>query len=440
MQLQFKSVEEALPGPKWQALFKKDWHAYRTWYRRRRGHHGAETSLEVCCRRLQEHMPEFVPTWERLVELAGGSDTAARFLTFWRPPAYLIHCSQAVGFSDGEPFLIRNYDLDPRLNEGTILCSAWNGRRVIATNECLAGVADGMNDAGLALSLTYGGRRAVGEGFGIPLILRYILEFCETTAEAVRVLQRVPSHMSYNVTLLDRQGEVRTVLVAPDRETQVTQSPLTTNHQDVPECMMRARFSQTLERERHLQELLADPQLTRESMIAAFLKKPLFVTNYAGGFGTIYTAVYRPASGRADWHWPGKHMAQSFAAFREEERLIRYRHAPAPHHHPAPAWTGHASHGGSHDAPAEAEMSGQDRDALRRTLGGAGGFMPAGFAAALLDALERPQTADWSRLGAFWAAPHMPADAEEPRTVPNPPRVSEPWAAAGVPPPNRFIA
>ena len=29
-----------------------------------------------------------------------------------------------------------------------------------------------MPDAGLAVSLTFGGRRVVGDGFGVPLILR----------------------------------------------------------------------------------------------------------------------------------------------------------------------------------------------------------------------------------------------------------------------------
>ena len=45
---------------------------------------------------LREHMPELVPTWERLVELAGGGDVAARMLSMWRPPSYLSGCSQGV--------------------------------------------------------------------------------------------------------------------------------------------------------------------------------------------------------------------------------------------------------------------------------------------------------------------------------------------------------
>ena len=54
-------------------------------------------------------MPELVPTYDRLVELAGGGDLAARVLSLVDPPPYLAACSQGV-WTDGEPFLVRNYD------------------------------------------------------------------------------------------------------------------------------------------------------------------------------------------------------------------------------------------------------------------------------------------------------------------------------------------
>ena len=38
---------------------------------------------------LRAHMPELVPAYERLVDLAGGGDVAARMLSLYRPPPYL---------------------------------------------------------------------------------------------------------------------------------------------------------------------------------------------------------------------------------------------------------------------------------------------------------------------------------------------------------------
>jgi hypothetical protein len=99
---------------------------------------------------LREHMPELVPTWERLVELAGGGDVEARFLSMWCPPRYITGCSQAVWVDPAgaaKPALLRNYDFAPALLEGTWLATRWLGPRVIAMGDCLWGALDGLNEA-----------------------------------------------------------------------------------------------------------------------------------------------------------------------------------------------------------------------------------------------------------------------------------------------------
>ena len=75
----------------------------------------------------------------------------------WNPPPFLTGCSQAV-VPDGGPALIRNYDWDYRLFNGVVARTAYAGRRVLGTLDCLWGLLDGVNDAGLAVSLTFGGR------------------------------------------------------------------------------------------------------------------------------------------------------------------------------------------------------------------------------------------------------------------------------------------
>lgn len=66
-------------------------------------------------------------------------------------------------------------------------------------------------------------------------MIRYVLEVCGTVDDAVDVLRRVPVHMSYNVTVLDRAGGWATVYVAPDRPARVTDRAVTTNHQAMVE-------------------------------------------------------------------------------------------------------------------------------------------------------------------------------------------------------------
>ena len=63
-----------------------------------------------------------------------------------------------------------------------------------------------MNDAGLAVSLTFGGRRVLGDGFGIPIVVRYLLEVCETVEQARETIARLPFSLAHNLTIVDRDG------------------------------------------------------------------------------------------------------------------------------------------------------------------------------------------------------------------------------------------
>ncbi len=297
------------------------WPAYKKWFLSEGI--GARQTYLAGVRALKAHMPELMPTYEKLCELAGGGDLAARFLSFYRPPLYLSGCSQAIWFGE-EPMLVRNYDYAPELSDGLILDSCWNGRRVVATSDGMWGVVDGMNDAGLAVSLTFGGRRVVGEGFGVPLILRYILEFCDTVQEAIDVLKRVPCHMAYNITAVDKNGKYATAYLSPDREVVVTDTRVATNHQEYVEWHGHARATATVERERFLLQRLTMHDEPAEKFIRAFLKPPLYSTNFNKGFGTLYTAVYWPCQKRSEIRWPGEVWPHSFKKPNVSKRQIRY--------------------------------------------------------------------------------------------------------------------
>ena len=316
--LAFEAIEELEPGDKWKASFDAMWPAYRGWYLKEG--ESARPDLSTCRRMLREHMPELVPTYERLVELAGGDELAARFLSLYRPPGFVVGCSQGAWSRDADPVLVRNYDYPAARAEGIICSTAWTGRRVIGMSDCLWGLLDGVNDAGLAASLTFGGRREVGDGFGIPLVIRYLLETCETVEQAREALARIPVHAAQNVTLLDRTGAVVTACLSPDREPAFSDVPAATNHQRKDDWPDYARATRTFERERYVLELLDAPKMTRERLVEAFLEPPLYSTAFSTGFGTIYTAAYYPAEGRAEYRWPGFTWSQSFDEFVEGER------------------------------------------------------------------------------------------------------------------------
>jgi predicted choloylglycine hydrolase len=253
---------------------------------------------------LRAHMPELVSAYERVVELAGGGDLAARMLSLYKPPPYLAACSQGVWTRDGAPVLVRNYDYAPSRFEGLIWSTRLLERRVLGMSDCLWGLLDGMNDAGLAVSLTFGGRRVLGDGFGIPIVVRYLLETCDSVAGARATLTRLPYSLSHNLTIVGREGHVLTAYLSPDREPIFREFPAATNHQGIVEWPEQARATRTIEREHAIVRLLEDPAVDVEAFAASFLRAPLFSTSYAHGFGTLYTAVYRAAEGVAEFRWP----------------------------------------------------------------------------------------------------------------------------------------
>lgn len=327
MSLVIRAISEDEPGPVWSGLFQAYWPAYAAWWSRD-GMSGRPTYLE-CRRALVQHMPEIAELYDRLCALSGGGDLAARFLSFYCPPRYLSACSQAVWPGD-TPLLVRNYDYDPAAFDAIVLKTNWNGRGVIGTSDGLFGLVDGINDSGLVLSLTFGGRREIGDGFGVPLILRYILQTCTTVDEAAAVLQRIPCHMSYNVTALDAQRRFVTAYLAPDRPAIVTHSAVATNHQERVEWSSHARFTATVERERFLLQRLTLHPETQERFIGAFLKPPLYSTAFSSGFGTLYTAAYRPDERSVELRWPGRSWKKSFSDFQTDHIRVMFPEVATP--------------------------------------------------------------------------------------------------------------
>ncbi len=247
-------------------------------------------------------MPELVPTYEAVCELAGGGDLEARFLAMWAPPSYLSGCSQGVWLRD-DPVLVRNYDYAPERLEGTILRTRWV-RDVIGTSDCGWGLLDGINDAGLAVSLAFGGRTVVGSGFGVPLVVRYLLETCVTTDDARAVLARLPYHLAHTLTIVDAAGDVCTAFLSPDRGAELSTATVATNHQGGVEWAEHAAATHTMEREECLVHLLDREAITVEELVDAFLRPPLYGSGYERGMGTLYTCAYHVREGRVEYRWP----------------------------------------------------------------------------------------------------------------------------------------
>ena len=319
-------INEPVPGPRWQALFAATWPAYRRWYLQRDVR--ARPSLQLARDMLGTHMPELVSTYDAIVQLAeesgtsatepgigvagaGVDDVAARMLTLWDPPRFLPGCSQAV-ISEPEIAVCRNYDYSPELWERVLYSSRFTGRAVIGNSDCLWGLIDGMNDDGLVVSLSFGGRRGSGPGFAVSLVVRYLLEVATSTAEAREILTRMPVAMAYNLTMVDADKNVLTAYVAPGRAAEFSSSPIATNHRgEIPDSIEHAERYASVQRRDCLAELL-DQRPSGDDLVEAFLRPPLYSTHYWRAFGTVYTALYRPAQGSVQLSWPDRRWIRRF--------------------------------------------------------------------------------------------------------------------------------
>lgn len=308
--LGFRAIRDTREGEPLRAVIAKYWPAYRRWMRR-----APHVPLATCIRELRAHMPELKPTFDRLLRLSGGTEEFARFLSLYRPPRVVGACSQLVLDDDG-PVLIRSYDHHPRLFDGIVLASEWTGHPTLAVVDCIWGALDGINSRGLTVALAFGGRDVVGPGFAAPLITRYLLETCGTVAQATAALARLPVYMSYTFVVVDAAGEFVTAYVSPDRPARFVTRRTSTNHQSPDDWPAYCRHTASFERLDQLESMLGSP-MTAAAAVQAFLRPPLWRTDYQQASGTLYVVEYRPVTRQMTMHWPGHSQSFEIADFAE---------------------------------------------------------------------------------------------------------------------------
>ncbi|MET2717000.1 C45 family peptidase [Streptomyces harbinensis] len=269
-----------------------------------------EDGARAARRLFETHLPELVPALERLRAGLADIPHTGTLLTLAAVRPFFAGCTQ-IG-AGGE--LLRNYDFDPDEVEGSIVRSHLL-RPVIGTQEGGWGLLDGMNDAGLAISLTFGGRKVHGPGFAVVIVIRYLLETCTTVDEALARLRTLPITVPQNLTLVDPHRAV-TVHLGPDIPLTEAPDACAANHQSEPVPPEQERETRTGERLAAVRAAGPD--------VAAMLRPPLHHGGYNRGFGTVYTAHYRPAEGAVTYHWPAADSwSLSFGTFTEETRTIR---------------------------------------------------------------------------------------------------------------------
>jgi predicted choloylglycine hydrolase len=195
---------------------------------------------------------------------------------------------------------------------------------VIAMLDCMSGALDGINSDGLAASLSFGGREEFGTGFGIPLVMRYLLEFAGNVAEARELLNRIPVHGAYNLTLLDADDRFDTIAIGPGQQPQSLGTVLATNHQPGSSWPIYEEKVATHLRYEHLSRIGEARQHNAYQFTREFLHPPLYSSKFARGFGTLYSAAFYPRHKSCEYFWPSHSWNFGFEKFRECEHRIDY--------------------------------------------------------------------------------------------------------------------
>ena len=72
-------------------------------------------------------------------------------------------------------------------------------------------IEDGMNEHGLAVGLTLLYPTCIAPGFNAGMLVRYLLEKCQTTQQAITALKMLPIGSAQTITLGDKTGDIAVV-------------------------------------------------------------------------------------------------------------------------------------------------------------------------------------------------------------------------------------
>lgn len=98
-----------------------------------------------------------------------------------------------------------------------------------------------------------------------------------------------------------------------------------TNFQHTVEWQQHAKATHAIERLETLQQKL-DYASNSQEAIQAMLCKPLYQEAWLRGYGTLYSAVYRPFSNSVELLWPQQSWKQTLQNF-EEGKITVSLHA-----------------------------------------------------------------------------------------------------------------
>lgn len=166
---------------------------------------------KACLPIYEKYYPEIL---EEIKGLATGQNSSYEDLYTFLLSMYCFefnnHCT-CIAIKDEENILLgRNSDFLVSLEKLYMNCLyhldnvyAFNGNTTAFIE-----MEDGINEYGLAVGLTFVYPTIIKAGFNAGMLVRYLLEKCKTTDEAISFLKDVPIASQQTLTIADRIGNI----------------------------------------------------------------------------------------------------------------------------------------------------------------------------------------------------------------------------------------
>ncbi|HKM34077.1 MAG TPA: C45 family peptidase [Lachnospiraceae bacterium] len=178
-----------------------------------------KTFTAECIKEYEKYYPEIL---QEIKGMADGQESSFDFLCQMLFSMYCFkpdhHCT-CFAFSDGDNIIFgRNSDFLVSIEKLYMNCLyqldgvyAFNGNTT-----AIIEMEDGMNEYGLAIGLTFIYPHVRKPGLGAGLLLRYVLEKCKSTEEAISKLRELPIASSHTFTIADSSGKIAVVECNPE--------------------------------------------------------------------------------------------------------------------------------------------------------------------------------------------------------------------------------
>jgi predicted choloylglycine hydrolase len=128
-------------------------------------------------------------------------------------------CTAFCFIHNNNVFYGRNNDLPPFLKKvsASILYELENGYSFIGNTSSMINLEEGLNEYGLAVAMKFLVPTVIVPGINSVFLVRYLVEKCATTEEAVHALRSLPIASACNIIVADKKGDMVVAECTPEK-------------------------------------------------------------------------------------------------------------------------------------------------------------------------------------------------------------------------------